>query len=205
MHHKLRYFDFSGRAQEIRIALHYAGVEFDDSRFSQAEWGEMKQTNTTNTPLGQVPVLEIGENVYSQSEALLRYAGKQSTLYPTDALEALRVDEVLQVMADSRKKLSLKGNDDDETFKNKRAELEKDLVRLLSYVETIAAKSATGYVAGTKNLSVADVSMMCFDFNIQFLDHIAKDVVSRFRAVKKAVEKCKSDPKIVDYYKNHKN
>eukprot|EP01066_Platyproteum_vivax_P018408 Platyproteum_vivax@DN7542_c0_g1_i11.p1 len=205
MQHKLRYFDFGGSAQQIRIAFHYAGVDFEDSRFAFPEWAEMKKSNTTNTPLGQVPVLEIGGKVYTQSEALLRYAGKQSTLYPTDALEALRVDEVLQVMADSTKKLTFKGDNDEETFKKQRAEFEKELVRLLGYLEAIAAKSATGFVAGTKNMSVADINLMCFEHNVQAFDHVDKDVISRFPAVKKAVDKCRADPKVVDYYKNHKN
>ena len=42
-----------------------------------------------------VPVLEVhGVNV-TQSVAHLRYAGKKSGLYPTDDLQALRVNEIL--------------------------------------------------------------------------------------------------------------
>ena len=45
------------------------------------------------TPFGQVPVLEIDGVAFSQSAALLRYAGRQAGMYP-DGLLQLRVDMV---------------------------------------------------------------------------------------------------------------
>ena len=43
------------------------------------------------------PVLEVDGVSATQSVAHLRYAGKKSGLYPTDDMQALRVDEILDI------------------------------------------------------------------------------------------------------------
>jgi len=53
----------AGRAETIRILLHAAGVDFEDTRFSGPEWPEIKPT----TPLGFVPVLKVDDVPYCQS------------------------------------------------------------------------------------------------------------------------------------------
>eukprot|EP01066_Platyproteum_vivax_P005978 Platyproteum_vivax@DN1837_c0_g1_i1.p1 len=204
MHYKLRYFDIGGKAEPIRVALHYAGADFEDVRVSFADWGEQKKNNTTNTPLGQMPILECEGKMFTQGEALLRYAGQMSTLYPKDALEALRVDEVVQVIADAIKQLGTKGNDDEETFKRKRATLQKEMGRYFAYLETMAS-SSTGYIANTQNPSIADISLLTFEKNIGNLDHVDQDFMKQFPALKKVIDKCGCDPKIASYYKSNKN
>ena len=53
--YKLTYFDFSGsRGEECRLALHVAGVEFEDNRISREAWQILKPS----TPYGAVPILE---------------------------------------------------------------------------------------------------------------------------------------------------
>lgn len=47
--YKLTYFDLRGRAEPTRIALAYAGVDYDDIRVSwenrfEGEWSEMKNS-----------------------------------------------------------------------------------------------------------------------------------------------------------------
>jgi len=53
---KLMYFDAPvSRGEECRLALHVAGVEFEDVRVKRDEWPKLKPT----TPYGSVPVFEI--------------------------------------------------------------------------------------------------------------------------------------------------
>lgn len=90
--HEVVYFDFTGRAEPIRILFHIAGVDFEDTRFKGADWPTIKPT----TPLGQVPVVKIDGNQYCQSIALARYAAKLAGWYPSDPLDALKSDEAAE-------------------------------------------------------------------------------------------------------------
>lgn len=88
---KLTYFDFhGGRGEPVRLALHFGGIAFEDHRFSFPEFAEVRK----NTPFGQVPVLSVDGQLITQSDAILRYAGKLAGLYPDDALQALICDEI---------------------------------------------------------------------------------------------------------------
>ncbi|ETW06449.1 hypothetical protein H310_02705 [Aphanomyces invadans] len=95
---KLTYFDFTGRAEPIRLAFVLGGVPFEDDRISFAELAELKPS----LPNRQVPVLTIGGRaMYAQSHAILRYAGVVAGLYPTeDPVVALAVDEIDDSTAD---------------------------------------------------------------------------------------------------------
>lgn len=95
--YKLTYFDFDGgRAEPIRIALHAAGVDFDDERISFQQFATMR----ASTPFNSVPVLAFDGAMVSQSNALCRYVGKMAGLYPTDDLQQLYCDEALDAFED---------------------------------------------------------------------------------------------------------
>ncbi len=83
---RLIYFDFAGsRGEECRIALHLAGVDFEDVRIPGAEWPGLKP----KTPFGSMPVLELpGKPPLAQSNAILVYIGRQHGLHPKDDFEA---------------------------------------------------------------------------------------------------------------------
>ncbi|MGL5146864.1 MAG: glutathione S-transferase N-terminal domain-containing protein, partial [Plesiomonas shigelloides] len=67
---KLSYFDVDGgRGEPIRIALHAAGIPFEDFRFSYSDFAEVRKT----TPLNQVPTVTLDGVQLTQSSALLRY------------------------------------------------------------------------------------------------------------------------------------
>jgi len=52
---ELVYFDLPGRAEPIRQAFKFGGIEYKDTRISFAEWPKIKPT----TCLGSVPVLKV--------------------------------------------------------------------------------------------------------------------------------------------------
>lgn len=94
---KLTYFDIDGgRAEPIRIAFHAAGIDFEDHRLSFPEFMEMRK----DTRFNSVPVLEIDGAAVTQSNALSRYVGKMAGLYPTDDVQALYCDEVMDALED---------------------------------------------------------------------------------------------------------
>jgi len=93
---KLLYFDFEGRAEPVRIALHIAGVDFEDARVKFPDWAAVKPT----TPYGAIPTLEVDGKVYAQSNAILRYAGTLAGIHPKDPLKALKADELMDFIED---------------------------------------------------------------------------------------------------------
>lgn len=97
---KLTYFDFKGLGEAIRLSLYVSNIPFEDDRISYAEVSKRR----SSLPYGQVPVLEVDGNIYGQSNAILRWSGRQGQLYP-DALQ-LQCDGVLGCMEDINKSLS---------------------------------------------------------------------------------------------------
>ncbi|MDB4960518.1 MAG: hypothetical protein JWP01_517 [Myxococcales bacterium] len=101
---RLTYFDLSGsRGEECRLALHLAGIDFEDHRLSRAEWAALKPT----TPFGSVPVLELpGKPPLAQSNAILVLIGRRHGLHPADDFEAARHEALMAHVEDLRHMLS---------------------------------------------------------------------------------------------------
>ena len=86
---KIVYFDLTGRAEPVRLALAIGEIPFEDERIQFSDWPGMK----ASTPYGSLPLLQVDDQVFAESSAMLRYAGKEAGLYPTDHVEALKVDQ----------------------------------------------------------------------------------------------------------------
>ena len=97
---RLIYFDFAGsRGEECRIAMHLAGIDFEDVRVKGADWPAMK----ADTPFGAMPVLEIpGQPPLAHSNAILVLIGRQHGLHPTDAFEAARHESMMCAVEELR-------------------------------------------------------------------------------------------------------
>lgn len=97
---KLTYFDAPvSRGEECRLALHVAGVPFDDERVPQADWPARKP----HAPFGSLPTLEVpGKGVLAQTNAILAFIGKGHGLLPTDAFEAARHEAIMEHVEDLR-------------------------------------------------------------------------------------------------------
>ncbi|MFO1407817.1 MAG: glutathione S-transferase family protein [Steroidobacteraceae bacterium] len=97
---KLIYFDAPvSRGEECRLALHVAGVDFEDVRIPMAEWPAMK----ARTPYGQLPVFEVpGHPPFAHSNAILVLIGRRHGLHPRDDFEAARHEAMMQHVEDLR-------------------------------------------------------------------------------------------------------
>jgi len=97
---RLIYFDFAGsRGEECRIALHLAGIDFEDVRVKSEDWPAMKG----NTPFGAMPVLEMpGKAALAHSNAILVFIGRQHRLHPADAFEAARHEALMCAVEELR-------------------------------------------------------------------------------------------------------
>jgi glutathione S-transferase len=101
---KLIYFDAPmSRGEECRLALHLAGVPFEDVRVKREDWPALKP----KTPFGSIPVLEMpGHAPLAQSNAILVLVGRQHGLHPKDDLEAARHEAMMGHVEDLRTTVS---------------------------------------------------------------------------------------------------
>lgn len=99
---KLTYFVARGRIEPTRLLLEMAGVPYDFDGIPAGVWRtpEGKERFLSRTPLGQLPLLEEGELVLCQSQAIDRYLARKLGLCGSTAVENARVDEVAETAGD---------------------------------------------------------------------------------------------------------
>jgi len=197
---KLSYFDFhGGRAEPIRLALAIGGVAFEDHRFTFPEFAEVRKT----VPFGQVPVLHVDGVQVTQSDAMLRYAGKLSGLYPTDTYQALLCDEVAYVVEEASVKLgpsfSMKG---DEQKAARVALVNGSMPKYLGWLQSQLAAHGGEYFADNR-LTVADLKVFVDvrGLNSGRLDHVPTDLVEQVApALNAHMQRIAQLPAVVAYY-----
>ncbi|TNE90746.1 MAG: glutathione S-transferase [Deltaproteobacteria bacterium] len=96
---KLTYFNFpGGRGEDCRIALHIAGVDFEDDRVNGPDWPARKP----GSPFGNMPIYEEDGRILGQSNAILGYLGRKHGLLPEDPWEQARHVAILNHAEDLR-------------------------------------------------------------------------------------------------------
>ena len=101
---RLIYFDAPvSRGEECRLALHVAGMDFEDVRINPADWPSLKE----RMPYGSLPVLELpGHPPFAHSNAILVLIGRRHGLHPADDFEAARHEGMMAHVEDLRTKVS---------------------------------------------------------------------------------------------------
>jgi len=198
--YKLIYFDFDGgRAEPIRIAFHAAGIEFEDQRISFPEFGEMRQSTRFNS----VPVLEINGAQVTQSNALSRYVGKMAGLYPSDDLQALYCDEVLDALEDVSHYIVRTFGLEGEELRLAREKLAEGwLTVYLRGLNELLARGGGEYFANG-GLTIADLKAFVQTRALRAgnLDHIPTDLVRRLApSLIEHQERVEADPRVLAYY-----
>ena len=148
--------------EPIRIALHAAGLVFEDCRVPFGEWAALKATHPSYA--GGLPVIEINGAMHNQSLAIIRWAGKQGggKLYPVDPLQALVADKVMDTCADALNKCP--GGSTDEEKKKAREEYSAGKLKGFFDMLNVAAVAAgpEAFIAGGTELTVADLTLYYF-------------------------------------------
>lgn len=154
---RLIYFDFPGRGEAIRDALRMGGVRFEDLRLSYPEFQARRAAG--ELPWDTLPVLEFDDgSQLGQSNALLRWAGAEAGLTPTNPLDALRVDALLDNIEDYGTRLSVSIRVTDDAVRAAlRAELAgRWLPEWFGLLERRLAEAGHGWLVGAA-LSIADL------------------------------------------------
>ena len=201
---KLSYFDFhGGRGEPTRLALHIGGIAFEDHRFGFADFPDIRKS----APLGQVPVLSVDGVQVSQSDAITRYAGKLAGLYPTDALQALFCDEVIQAMEDASIQIGASFGLTGEALLEARKKLvEGPLPKYLGWLQT-QLQTHGGMFFADQRLTIADLKVFVILRGLMsgHLDHVPADLVARHGPDLPAfVQRVAETPTIAAYYAKFK-
>lgn len=196
---KLTYFNIAGRAEPIRLALHMGGIEFEDERISPEEFRRRKP----ELPSGQLPILQVGDTVLSQSHAILRYAGRLSGLYPEELLAAAKVDVHLGMMEDVLGSLSATMREPDNA--KKMAMREKIATETMpKHLELLANAllQEGGIFFGGNGPNVADLLAMqiCNWVSSGVLDGIPTNILETAPTMKHHLARMRNYPKIAEYY-----
>ena len=157
---QLIYFDIPGLAEASRQTLRAGNIEFEDVRLSREDFQQKKEAG--EFPFGQLPVLVLDDGTkVSQSNAILRWAGKQSTLYPSDSTEALRVDEVIDALDDVVGVFRSTFRIEDEAEKKAKQEeaAAGPLIPFLKGLEALAIRNGNnGHLVGSSS-TIADIKL----------------------------------------------
>ena len=197
---KLTYFDFpGGRAEPARLALHLGEIAFDDYRFAFGDFPEVRKT----TPLNQVPTLHINDLQVTQSDAITRYVGKLTGLYPDDYLQALLCDEVMSALEDVNVKLGTTFGLTGDDLKNARnALVAGPLTQYLHWLQNQLESHGGEYFADNR-LTIADLKAFVVMrwLSSGKLDHIPTDLIDTVAPKLRAhMQRIGNNPGIAQYY-----
>ena len=196
--YKLTYFDAAtSRGEECRLALHVAGLPFEDERLTHDQWAARK----ASTPFGALPVLATDGRQLAQSNAILRFIGSQHGLHPVEPFEAALHESLMCAVEDLRTRMGPIIRIKDEAEK-RRARQEAAAGYLQEWGAAIERQIGAGpYLAGMK-LCVADLKLFVAAgaYLKGTIDYIPADVFGAFRKLLRLVEAVKQHPRVVDWY-----
>ncbi|KAJ3255366.1 hypothetical protein HK104_007153, partial [Borealophlyctis nickersoniae] len=193
------------RGEPIRLALHISSIPFVDERIEWSDWPALK----SSTPFGELPVLHLEDGTQiAQSQAILRYVGKLSGLYPEDRVKAAKVDQVMAAFEDLSTQLQPSIYEENLPT---RLQMRRDLIApssrfttLLRHLDALIASNGTGFAVGS-SLTVADLSLYGLVDWIQCgeLDGITTEYIGQFPRVVKVAELVRENEKVNEWYKDH--
>ena len=162
---KIIYFDMPfWRAEIARVCLFISDIEFEDFRITSEDNSYLKENGMlgdgTIIPFRQLPVLEIEGQSIAQTGAIARICGKISGMYPTDIIEAGKVDQVIDTVTDINVLINPSMRERDPSIKKlMRNDLSSDaLPKYFGYLENILEANDSGWFVGDE-MTVADIAV----------------------------------------------
>nr|XP_026695855.1 glutathione S-transferase 1-like [Ciona intestinalis] len=148
--YKFHYFNVKGRGESTRLLFAAAGVAYEDLRHGGEKW---KEEIKPKMPFGQMPVLEVDNQLFAESAAINRYLARKFNMMGKTDEEAAVVDMFSDLMYDVLTKLPLFVKDE----KQKAEELQKALGGKVKMVYDILEKQLDGKDYITGEMSLADI------------------------------------------------
>lgn len=196
---RLTYFDAPmSRGEECRLALHLAGVDFEDNRLKREEWLAMKPT----TPFGSVPILDLpGKPPLAQSNAILVLLGRHYNLHPKDDFEAARHEAVMGHVEDLRHAIAptLRMTDSDE---KKRAREQLAATYIPTWAANVERQIADDgpFFAGNE-IHVVDLKLLMISRWLRggAIDHMPVTILDAAPKLARVYAAVEAHPKVKDW------
>ena len=195
----LTYFDFhGGRGEPARLALFIGGLPFEDDRVPFSDWERRK----LDTPFGALPILERDGQILAQSNAINRYVGKLTDLYPSDPWQAALCDETMEAVEDiSSMIVATLFLPEEEKKAQRKTLVEGPLPFYLSRLQRRLEERGRYFAAD--RLSVADLKVFVWIRHLKSgaLDHVPTDLVDHVAPkLLEHYERIKNEPGVKAYY-----
>lgn len=131
--------------EAARLAFAISGVAFEDKRLPRGslEWEEFKGEGLC--PFDQFPILQLDDQIISQSNSILRACGRIAGVYPSDPLMAAKVDEILCAILDIKQRFfpSMVQTDPERKIQMRTKWIREDLRNWLGNLEAVIQANAS--------------------------------------------------------------
>ena len=199
---KLTYFDAPvSRGEECRLALHIAGVDFEDNRLKRDEWLALKPT----TPFGSLPLLDMpGHPTLADSTAILVFLGRRHGLHPKDDFEAARHEAVMSYVEVLRTNVAATMRMEDPAQKKAAREV-LAATYLPVWGANVEKQIGDGPFFGGSAIHVVDLKlhMTVRWFRGGALDHIPTTIFSAFPKLNRVADAVADHPRVKEWNARH--
>lgn len=219
--HTLVYFAIGGRGEPIRLSFAIGGLPFTNKVMDFSDFKAAKPA----LPMGQLPTLEVEDEsgkkkVLGQSNAMLRYVGQKAGLYPTEPMEALEVDMIVDTIeaAATLVSVTVAGPQslyiaDEPWPKEKVLEIRAKLLEpgnmnnvhyYLGILENILIANGSGWFVGDRPTIADTKAHHLVSWLIGgILDGISESCLDEFPLLKGIYAKIEALPQVVDFRNKH--
>lgn len=224
---KLIYFDLGGKGDPLRLALKYAGLEFEDKRLPLSDFTEfMAMKESGELAFGQVPALVVTPDggkatTLVQTGAIIRFIAKSapaSGLYPEDTLLASHVDAMVDQATDMMCCIlcakyqsrfgfeeALGGPEGEGTKKAEKAIQTSVMPRHLGFFESILENSRSGWLCGTPDPTIADFILGTTFKQLSGNAMVnGSELLPKYPKIQEFVERFHALPAVKAWYSDHK-
>ncbi|KAL0490054.1 glutathione S-transferase P [Acrasis kona] len=166
---KLRYFNFWGKAESIRLFFEDFQIPYVEERIERDQWSDKKPEYYKSgiCPFGQLPVVSDGSKHLAQSRAILRYYAKKYDGYGDTPEQQYLCDQAAEGLFDYRPKFVQLLNEPEDKFEEKKkAYVETEIPIFVDAFEGLLRNNpeAGPYFARPNKITFADICV--FDFLI---------------------------------------
>jgi glutathione S-transferase len=203
--HNLYYYAIPGKAEQIRLAFHVAGIEFKNNIVSGESYGKLKEELIEKVPQINIPLLEVDGKYLTESLAILRYVGTVGNLMPSNPFAQGKVDEGLNLSNDvfSAFGPTFAIADLAEKIAARQALCAPDgkISKIMQKMDIIIAGFSNGHMAGDM-LTIGDICWFAL-FGLMscgMIDGFASDYLNQYVNITKFRQFIGTNPKVASRY-----